>query len=155
MTETQILLGNENYFVCSKCKQPLPFQRVDVNNVTHHIGYVETPEGLYCYNCQVVHELEDMRDRGKAVMYLVGMKVVNYARTLQFDVDGDIKFITAKLSRKREYQKIRLHFIGPDGARWVGSGFNSQRLTCVRMKMQKKGISPLNPETYIVHYNYA
>jgi hypothetical protein len=157
-SDNQLALGNENSqptCMCDECRHILPYQKVDVSGVTHHIGYVQNELGTFCYNCCIPTELRIMCNSGKAVLYLVGMKVVNYARTLQFEVDGDIKFITAKLSRNREYQKIRLHFTGPDGARWYGFGFNNQRLTCERMKKQVKNLNPLNPSDYIVHYNYV
>jgi hypothetical protein len=154
--DTKLALGNENQFtfMCDKCRHIFPFQKVDADGVTHHVGYIETSGGMICYNCHVVDTLEAMRDSGKAVLYLVGMKVVNYPRTLQFDVDGDVKFSQIKLSRGRTYQKARVWFTGPDGARWSGFAFGNQRLVCQRMKKQSKNLSPLNPESYIVHYNY-
>lgn len=75
------LPGTNTGFLCSSCWQQLPVQ---TNGGT---GYgVSHEDGLICYSCCGKRDTDDMKETGRAVLYLSGNEVTNWPGTLRFPI---------------------------------------------------------------------
>jgi len=123
----------EHRFVCADCGE----EKVHVNpSGCGGTGYATGPNGeKVCYDCCGKRDRADMRERGRAVLYLTvreGKHVVsNWPGTLTLPVKAYRKG-RHNIAGSRE----TVWFDGPDGRKWWGVcyGDNTQLCHCKRLR---------------------
>jgi hypothetical protein len=152
-------LVNES-FTCFQCGRTLPAKAEEPT------GWLDSPAGPMCYDCQARNTVQFMLDGGWAYLYLARkpdatFEVVNFYRTLSFACEK-IRYGRAP------FGNIRRHFtfIGPDGKRWWGVQIGEHQFNVRvrrygnhRSRPHKKRLpdcpeKPLGNESWLVPYPY-